>query len=206
MRQNLKWDEAPAFGRRETLLRTLRRLVEIRPGPACIVETGTLRNDGSGGCSGDGWSTVAWAWYAAQTGGKVYTVDVSADALAVCRGMTAACAGSVEYVHANSLDFFRDWAGSAGGKIDLIYLDSLDYVDREASEAHHLAEATAALPLLAATCLVLFDDTSPAGEPAIDGASTFSGKGARAVPFLQERGFRVEWAEGGQVLLSRGTP
>jgi predicted O-methyltransferase YrrM len=200
----IDWDQAPLFGRRETLLRTLRRLAEIRPGPACIVETGTLRNDGAGGCSGDGWSTIAWAWYSAQTGGKAYTVDVNAEALAVCRRMTDGYAAALDYVHANSLDFFHEWAGAGRGEIDLLYLDSLDYVDAAASEEHHLAEATAALPLLAATCLVLFDDTCPAGEPLADRISSFRGKGARAVPFLVERGFQVEWAEGGQVLLSRG--
>jgi hypothetical protein len=69
---------------------------------------------------------------------------------------------------------------------------------------HHLAEATAALPLLAPRCLVLVDDTSLAGEPGEDGMPSFRGKGALAAPFLLERGFRLEWAEGGQALLSRG--
>jgi hypothetical protein len=74
---------------------------------------------------------------------------------------------------------------------------------RPAREAQHLAEAEAALPSLATPCLVLFDDSSCAGKT--DGACVpvFGGKGARAVPFLVERSFRVERHDGGQVLLSR---
>src|SRR5690242_3337215 len=59
----VNWDEAPEFGRRETLLRTLRYLHRLRRGPVTIVETGTLRNDTASGREGDGWSTVAWGWY-----------------------------------------------------------------------------------------------------------------------------------------------
>src|SRR5437870_3328975 len=79
------WDEAPPFGRRETLLRTLRRLHELSPGPSCIVETGTLRDDTPSGRDGDGWSSVAWSWYCSQTGGKLFTVDISESNLDACR-------------------------------------------------------------------------------------------------------------------------
>lgn len=196
------WEEAPTFGRRETLVRTLRRLYELYPGPACIVETGTLRNDSPGGCSGDGWSTIAWGWYSARTGGKAYTVDVDGGALSVCRRMTADYAPFLEYVHADSRIFLRQWRREDRGEIHLLYLDSLDYIEHAASEAHHQEEAAAALPWLATPCLVLFDDTNRAEGPA--DVVLFTGKGARAVPFLLENGFGVEWAEGGQVLLSRG--
>jgi len=106
-----------------------------------------------------------------------------------------------KYVHSDSLDFFRWWAEEEPGPIHLLYLDSLDYHDHAAREAHHSAEAEAALPFLAARCLALIDDTSPSGE--VDGAPTFGGDGLRAIPFLLERGFRIVWAEAGQVLLER---
>ena len=69
------WVAAPEFGRRSSILHALRMLDAWRDGPPCIVETGTLREDNSHGCSGDGWSTAAWAWYCSLTGGRVWTVD-----------------------------------------------------------------------------------------------------------------------------------
>jgi hypothetical protein len=54
----MNWEQAPEFGRRETLLRTLRHLHRWHPRRACVVETGTLRNEAAR--EGDGWSTVAW--------------------------------------------------------------------------------------------------------------------------------------------------
>jgi hypothetical protein len=148
------WNQAPTFGRRQTLLRTLPCLYALHPGPACIVETGTIRDDRETARSGDGWSTLAWGWYAAQTGGRAYTVDCDPDALALCRRLTSDYADHLEYVQADSLALFADWTQRAGWpEIHLLYLDSLDYVDQERSEEHHLAEARAALPLLARTRL-----------------------------------------------------
>jgi len=77
----MDWNSAPAFGRRETLLRTLQKLAEVHPGPVCLVETGTLRDDNPRALAGDGWSTLAFGWYAAQTGGRLYTVDCDPAAL-----------------------------------------------------------------------------------------------------------------------------
>ncbi|MEI7742750.1 MAG: hypothetical protein WCK58_03240 [Chloroflexota bacterium] len=192
------WPNAPSFGRRETLIRALRRLRELTPGPTNIVETGTARNGDWSGCSGDGWSTVAFGWYASETGGRAWTVDIEPGAIETCRRITAAYASSLEYVVSDSVAFLRGWGdGDDPVPIHLLYLDSLDYFDHAASEAHCLAEAQAALPWMAATCLALFDDTNAAPEG-------YSGKGKLAVPYLLSEGFRVEYAETGQVLLSRG--
>lgn len=196
------WDAAPRFGRRETILRTLRLLHEISPGPACIVETGTLRNDSPSGPDGDGWSSVAWGWYSSQTGGRFYTVDCDAGNLAVCRRVTAEYAGVIEYVEADSVQFLRDWP-EASGVINLLYLDSFDYFDRQASEQHNLAEATAALPHLSPKALVLIDDMSPSGEPDREGWPSLTGKGRRTLAFLRAQGFRLEWFAAGQLLLRR---
>jgi len=193
------WSQAPQFGRRDTLLATMHRLHEIHPGPSCIVETGTLRSDGHNHLVGDGWSTIAWGWFADITGGACYTVDLNGDAIDVCCRMTAGYADSIGYVVADSVEFLSKWNVQECGKIDLLYLDSLDYIDYAASEAHSLAETTAALHALADRCLILFDDTSQSP----DSPRAYSGKGARAVPFLMDLGFVVDWATGGQVLLSR---
>jgi glycosyltransferase involved in cell wall biosynthesis len=214
------WNRAPDFGRREPLLRTLQRLSVLRPGPTCIVEIGTLRNDSPTGREGDGWSTIAWGWYAAQTGGQVYTVDIEAEHLKVSRRLTAAYAASVRHVAADGIEFLRGFSSISPGtpdeppQIHLLYLDSLDYDTHppEESEEHHRLAAEAALPSLAPACLVLIDDTSPcdgAEQPggAAGGVAAYTGKGARAVPFLLSRGFCVEWDIDGQVLLCRnGTP
>ena len=197
------WDTAPEFGRRETILRTLRLLWRIHPGACTIVETGTLRSDSAQARDGDGWSTVAWAWYASRTGGRVFTVDLDAGNLDLCRRVTAPWSASVEYVHSDSVEYLRDWPQERG-PLRLLYLDSCDWIDRGASEEHNLQEARAALPHLAGTCLVLIDDTSPLGEPDAPGLPGFQGKGRQTVPFLLAEAFRLEWAEGGQALLTRG--
>jgi methyltransferase family protein len=188
-------EDAPPFGRHATITRALFQLRGLQPGPATIVETGTLRNDTPSGLSGDGWSTMAWGWYCRRYGGKVTTVDVSAENLAVCRRVTGRYADVIEYVEGDSVAFLRRWDRPQRGPIHLLYLDSMDYLphQREQSEEHHRAEAEAALPALAAGCLVLIDDTSPAGEPEESGVPVLTGKGARAVPFLLERRFRLEW-------------
>src|SRR6266852_4177820 len=115
----MNWEEAPEFGRRETLLRALRHLYQLYPRHACIVETGTLRNDAAR--EGDGWSTVAWGWYCAQTGGKAVTVDINPDALAVCRRLTAPYAAALEYVEGDSVAFLRQWSEEQRGAIHLLY-------------------------------------------------------------------------------------
>jgi predicted O-methyltransferase YrrM len=197
------WDSAPDFGRRETLLRALRRLYHLQPGPVNIVETGTLRDDSANGRGGDGWSTVALGWYCTQVGGRLVTVDIDPANLEVSRRVTAPYASAIEYVCAHSLELFAQWQVARGTPIHMLYLDSLDYVDEQASEEHHLAEAEAALPLLAPACLVLIDDTLVAAEPNHAGTQRYRGKGARAIPALQTHGFQMEWCMAGQALLSR---
>lgn len=203
----IDWEQAPVRGRRrETLLRTLQRLRDLCPGPACIVETGTLRDDSEKARDSDGWSTLAWAWYCALTGGRVVTVDVEPGNLEVCRRVTAPYAGVMEYAASDSIRFLREWRREQRGEIHLLYLDSLDYFphQREESEAHHHLEAAAALPALSDRCLVLLDDTRPA-EPWRPGElPRFTGKGARVIPFLARQGFQLEWARGEQALLSGG--
>jgi hypothetical protein len=130
-------------------------------------------------------------------------VDIDAGNLEVCRRLTAPYAAAIEYVHSDSVAFLRQWAAEKRRKIHLLYQDSFDYLDHAASEAHHLAEAEAALPALARRSLVLFDDTHVGSERDEVGQPRCGGKGARAIPFLLEHGFQIEWSENGQVLLSR---
>src|SRR5579862_4150970 len=119
----LRWDQAPMFGRKTTLLKSLRRLHGLHPASVCIVETGTLRDDRPQACNGDGWSTLAFGWYAAQTGGQAYTVDISVDAIAVCKRLTAEVASHLDYVCADSRAFLQAWVQEQRGDIHLLYLD-----------------------------------------------------------------------------------
>lgn len=198
------FEDAPTFGRRETLLLALRRLQELCPGPVLIVETGTLREDSERACGGDGWSTVAFGWYASAAVGELISIDVDPAALEVCRNKTRPFGPAIRYVCEDSVAFLSRWTQEKSGPIHLLYLDSLDYHDRERSEAHSLAEARAALPSLARPSLVLLDDTFPTGETDRAGCPTFSGKGAQSVTFLLSEGLQLEWATAGQVLLMRG--
>lgn len=193
----IDWLAAPTFGRRRTVLDTLTYLCRAGEAPT-IVETGTARAKG-GAHETDGWSTVAWAWSASQLGGTVYTVDLDPVALDVCRGLTKHWCDCVNYVHSDSVEFLIAFETTYKRKIDLLYLDSLDYDEPERSEAHCLAEARAALPHLARQCLILIDDTRKT-------EAGLTGKGTRAVPFLLDEQFKLEWSFGGQVLLSRGYP
>jgi glycosyltransferase involved in cell wall biosynthesis len=201
------WDQAPLWGRRQqTILRALQRLHALCPGPVCIVETGTIRDASDRARDSDGWSTLAWAWYAAQTGGRVVTVDIEPENLEICRGVTAPYSAVIEYVTSDSIRFLQEWRREERGEIHLLYLDSLDYFEhqQEASEEHHRAEAEAALRALAPQCLVLLDDTRPTGLWRDGEVPQFTGKGARAIPLFIEHGFMLEWAESDQALLSRG--
>lgn len=193
------WESAPLSGRRSTFLRALRRLHQLVPQGAYILETGTVRGDCPSARAGDGWSTLIWGWYARHVGGHVWTVDADPEAVATCRKVTHEHAPWITYVAGDSVAFLQSGSPAHGRKIDLLYLDSLDYEDAPASESHHLAEARAALPILASQCLVLFDDSEFCSETAIA-----MGKGALAIPFLLAHGFSVEWSDGRQVLLSRG--
>lgn len=156
-------------------------------GGRTIVETGCTRRPNNWG--GDGQSTVVLGDLARQLGGRLHACDVSAEAVAVARGLTRPIAAWVDVVESDSVAFLSGF----GQKIDLLYLDSLDVEgDGSAAAEHAMRELVAALPWLHADSLVLIDDCGIAG----------GGKGARAVPYLVESGYWFELAKGYQSLLS----
>jgi hypothetical protein len=129
-----------------------------------IVETGCVRerNDYSAG-----YSTVVFAELAERYGGRVFTVDLNARNMALCRRVTKRWAKLVSYNVGDSIAYLRTWpeGEGAGRTIDLLYLDSWDYpiapgedADREASQRHCLGELEAALPYLGPQSVVLIDD------------------------------------------------
>jgi hypothetical protein len=83
-----------------------------------------------------------------------------------------------------------------GSFFDLVYLDSLD-TDRPGHAEHCLAEAQAALPLMEAGGLIAMDDTCWT-------RGSFRGKGALAVPWLLQQGWRILHSGYQTVLIRRG--
>jgi hypothetical protein len=132
-----------------------------------IVETGCVRekNDYSAG-----YSTVVFGEFLRRSGGRLFTVDISAQNIALCRRLTRRYSKIIAYHVGDSVAFLRSWPSARPGfTIDLLYLDSFDYpldhdvAGREASQRHCLGELEAALPLLAANGLVLIDDSDLPG-------------------------------------------
>jgi glycosyltransferase involved in cell wall biosynthesis len=196
------WSALPDFGRRDSLLRAMRRAAEICPTPT-IVETGTIRT--REGRDGDGWSTVAWAWLAHELGGRLWTVDLDPAAHAVSRDLTARWSAVVEHVEADSVDFLAAFGSQPASGIDVLHLGRSGLINEESAELHCMRETEAAFSHLSPKAMVLIEDTWFVGPPRANRCPRrLRGKGAQAVPWLLEKGFDLEWASGRQILLARG--
>jgi len=147
-----------------TFREAIERLCAATGPERTIVETGCVRerNDYSAG-----YSTVIFAELAERYGGRVFTVDLNARNMALCRRVTKRWAKLVSYNVCDSIAYLRAWphGEGAGRRIDLLYLDSWDYplgpndgADRDASQQHCLGELEAALPFLGPQSVVLIDD------------------------------------------------
>ena len=153
---------ASRLGRRYATFRAAFASLLERDARPTIVETGCVRekNDYSAG-----YSTVLLGELLRRTGGRLFTVDLSAKNIALCRRLTRRYAGLIEYSVGDSVEFLRAWVlAHPGAAIDLLYLDSFDYppaddpAGREASQLHCRNELEAAFPALSANALVLIDD------------------------------------------------
>jgi ADP-heptose:LPS heptosyltransferase len=170
----------------------LLRLATERFSRPTIVETGTMRAEED--WSGAGFSTYLFGRYAAARGGTLHTVDLSIPNTEFARRWCGVFGQHVQVHCRDSVQFLRTFESP----VDVLYLDSLDTYEPGHAQ-HALHEAQAALPRLHAHSLILIDDTP-------FGGNSFSGKGALAVPWLQEQGWKIVYA-GSQVLLSReGAP
>ena len=153
---------ASRLGRRYATFRAAFASLLERNAQPTIVETGCVRekNDYSAG-----YSTVLFGELLRHSGGRLFTVDLSAKNIALCRRLTRRYADLIEYNIGDSVEFLRAWdLAHSGVAIDLLYLDSFDYpladdpAGRAASQLHCRNELDAALPALAANALVLIDD------------------------------------------------
>jgi predicted O-methyltransferase YrrM len=177
--------------RAQTMYQTL--LLAVARNVRTIVETGTARQPNNWG--GDGQSTVVFGAWCQRYGGRMWTCDLSEQAIAASRQVSASVKDRIEYVVSDSVEFLRNFKEP----IDLLYLDSYDFPldgsDHNPSQDHAVREAHAALPHLHNQSIILVDDC---GLP-------HGGKGGKVVPFLMGEGWQVIGL-GYQILLTRVLP
>ena len=164
--------------------------------PVGIIETGCVRR--AGNWSGDGGSTLLFDTYAKfHPGSVVYSVDLSEEAVRLCRGLVSAnvtvhCGDSVAY-----LKTLVDRPPANLPSLDLLYLDSYD-VDMDfpdPSAVHHLKELVAISPMLNAKTLVAVDDApltirgyNAAGNFSVVGKPSIGGKGKYIADYANQVG------------------
>jgi hypothetical protein len=145
---------------RSTTFRKMFEHVERFNGPIMIVETGCARLQGN--WVGDGCSTVLFDKYvsARNDGSSVQTVDLSPQAVKVCRTLVS---DKVKVFQADSVPFLHNFVREAKAKeicVPLFYLDSfdLDWIYWQPSAIHHLKELTSIHGFLKPETLVVVDD------------------------------------------------
>jgi hypothetical protein len=151
-----------------------------------IIETGTIRAEEDWG--GAGFFTYLAADYVYRRDGHLHTVDTSDESCRFAREWTDVFGAAVSVHQADSVSFLQAFADP----IDVLVLDSLDTYEPGHAE-HAQRELEAALPNLHEQSIIVFDDTPW-------NAGVWTGKGARAVPYLLERGWQIGYA-GYQVVL-----
>lgn len=142
-----------------------------------IVETGTTRVDGA---YSDGQSTVLFDAFAKRRGGRVVSIDVSADNCCVARSLTSP--GTTDVVCCGSVELLSRLAHDVVRRIDLLYLDSydVDWSNPHPSALHHAFELAAVFSNLKRGCVVLVDDNA-------NGV----GKGAYVAEFMKAAGWAL---------------
>lgn len=189
VRRQMRGGDSPLGGyvdRHRTFDLLLQQLNERFARPR-IVETGCIRAEDD--FAGAGFSTYVFGTYLQNRGGRLTSVDNDPGHCAFARHWTRCFGDSVEICLSDSIK----WLRSSTEPIDLLYLDSLD-ADHARCAEHGLAEIQAAYARLRPGSLVACDDT-------VYRANAFHGKGATAVPWLVQRGWRVLYS-GHQTLLT----
>ncbi|HEY4370632.1 MAG TPA: class I SAM-dependent methyltransferase [Burkholderiales bacterium] len=137
------------------MFRELEARLARRPGPALIVETGSLRTPGEWL---DGQSTLLWAEFAKVHPCEIHTVDLNPDAAVTVR---QTCGDAVHAHTGDSVAFLHRMACAPQPRqIDLLYLDSFD-LDKEdpfPSAFHHMKELTSARPCIGPGTIIAVDD------------------------------------------------
>ncbi len=151
-----------------------------------IVETGCVRSQEDWRAGYFGY--LAGVFVDGKKNGAVISVDVDAKNCETARSLLKGW--PVEVVEGDSVAFLE----TRTEPIDCLYLDSMDCEHPEHAE-HALREALAGEKLVSENGLIVIDDTAF--------AAGWTGKGAKAVPWLLSRGWRLI-GSGYQCVLQRG--
>ena len=146
--------------------------------PLVIVETGTIRNEGSG----DGHSTVRFSFLAKDDSGiEFYTVDNNLECIELSKRVVENQIGlipdNVHFVESDGDKFLE----SFDKKVDILYLDSANSADIT------LDEYMSSKHLLKDTSIVIIDDA--------DRSDTNLNKWKKVVPQMQEDGWEIDMWE-----------
>jgi hypothetical protein len=178
---------SPLVDRNHTLDFLLRESASRFPEPV-IVETGCARS--AEDWMGSGCSTYLFgAWLDGLGKGRLVSVDNEADHCHFAREATQQWRENVSIECCDSVE----WLRHTQERIDVLYLDSMD-IEVPGHADHGLAEIQAAESKLGEQSIVVYDDSPWNGG--------WIGKGAKGIPYLLERGWKVI-AGGYQVVLSR---
>lgn len=182
------WNTMNSYVDRGRSFDLLLRAVSNRFVDPVIVETGTIRVEDDWSA---GFSTYLFGLYCMRRGaGNVLSIDNSPEHCKFARNVTRVFDGRVEIVEGCGAERLSQ----IDRDIDVLYLDSLDTDNRQHAE-ENFRELMSAYRKLGEASIILIDDTPWSG-------GEFKGKGAKSVPWLLERGWRVAYA-GYQVMLTR---
>jgi ADP-heptose:LPS heptosyltransferase len=176
------------FWDRDRSFNALLRAMTARFEKPTVVETGTIRAEEDWG--GAGFFTYLMGAYLHRRGGKLHSADITPEHCDFARTWTAVFGDSVTIHQQDSVAFIQEF----NKPIDVLYVDSLDTTEPNHA-AHALREVQVAEPNLHERSIVIFDDTPWS-------AGAFIGKGATAIPYLQQKGWQILYA-GYQVVMSR---
>lgn len=151
---------APQLRHRTATFRKALELLEQRPGPHAICETGCMRVEpGEEAARNDGSSTMLWDAYAQHyPDTHVYSCELDRNAVDMAANHVSE---RVTFYVGDSVNRLR----LIPRMVDLLYLDSFDlsWQNPHPSALHHLKEMASASPLLKPGALVLIDDCGPDG-------------------------------------------
>jgi len=144
-----------------------------------ILEIGSVRavmehtiDEFNPACCNDGHSTYFWSHY---TGAEVHTVDNHPHRKRNIMDVDARLSSVFAHT-ADGIEFIKNF----DQEIDLLFLDAWDVIPDTPYAERHLEAYIASKQKLAASCLVLIDDTDVGG----------GGKGRLVIPELKKDGFQ----------------
>ena len=164
--------------------------------PACIVETGCVRNAET--WDGEGQSTLLFDNFSKYNPGTiVHSVDISSHSTDLCKSLVS---DRVQVHTMDSVLFLKKLCPvllAPGQTVDLLYLDSydVDLEDPHPSALHHMNELLAASPIITSSTLILVDDSPTVASYFMDGgfirfasAQRISGKGKYIASYMNSIG------------------